>query len=191
MHIFYKSGLVLLLVIIITIVTTIPVILHLRQPKNKVLTSNETTTTMPINITEGNGNSTNTMASMITNAANTTIISISGVTITNSENTTPIFAPAAPPNLVEYRDTDQTLAFLVVGSNSDDVWGSMIYTDDSPLAVAVVHSGFVQLNQICIVTFKILPGQSSYIGSTQNGITSKSWTTWWGSYTIINATCIQ
>ena len=81
--------------------------------------------------------------------------------------------------------------FVLMGSNDENVWGSMIYTEDSPLTVAVVHSGFVQVGQVCVVTFKILPGQSSYIGSTQNNITSLAWTGWWGSYTILNATCIE
>ncbi len=98
-------------------------------------------------------------------------------------------AMAAPANLVAYRGNNgQSYSFVLTGSVSGSLWGTTIYTDDSNLATAAVHSGFVQFNQTSTVTVTILAGQSSYIGSTQNGVTSSAWGSWYGSYTIISAT---
>lgn len=97
-------------------------------------------------------------------------------------------AMPAPGNLVGYRGNNyQNYTFMLTGSNSGSLWGTTIYTDDSNLATAAVHSGFVQLNQLCIVTVMILPGQSSYTSTLQNGITSSGWGSWSGSYTFLSA----
>ncbi|CAF0968219.1 unnamed protein product [Adineta ricciae] len=105
--------------------------------------------------------------------------------------TAPRLPLPSPINLVAFRGTNRTLTFGVVGSASANIWGTTIYTDDSPTAVTSVHSGFVRVGQRCVVTFMMLPGQDEYIGSTQNGITSRSWIAWVGSYTIIQSTCID
>ncbi|CAF1279456.1 unnamed protein product [Adineta ricciae] len=105
--------------------------------------------------------------------------------------TAPRLPLPSPANLVAFRGTNQTLIFGVIGSASESIWGTTIYTDDSPTAVTSVHSGFVRVGQRCAVTFMILPGQDKYISTTQHGITSKSWTAWVGSYTIIQSTCFD
>jgi len=96
---------------------------------------------------------------------------------------------AAPTNMVAYRgNTGQTYTFVLTGSNSGGIWGTTNYTDDSNIATAAVHAGFVQLNQISTVTLILLPGQSSYTSTTQNGITSSSWGSWVASYAFVSAT---
>lgn len=97
----------------------------------------------------------------------------------------------SPVNLVAYRGTNLNLTLGVIGSADAKIWGTMIYTDDSPTAVSSVHAGFVQIGQRCIVTFTMLPGQDQYIGSTQNDVTSSYYGEWMGSYTIINSICID
>ena len=92
-----------------------------------------------------------------------------------------------PGNLTSYRDkVGETFKFTVTGTDTDaaTVWGGAngIYTDDSLLAKAAVHAGKVRLNETKVVTVTILPGQSSYIGSTQNGITTVNFGAWPGSY---------
>ena len=95
----------------------------------------------------------------------------------------------APTNLVAYRgNINQTYTFVLTGSNSGGIWGTTIYTDDSNVATAAVHAGFVALNQISTVTVMILDAQTSYTSTTQNGITSNSWGSWPGSYCFISAT---
>lgn len=94
----------------------------------------------------------------------------------------------APTNLVAYRGNNgQNYSFVLTGANSGSIWGTTIYTDDSNLATAAVHSGFVQLSQTSTITVMILAGQSSYTSTTQNGITSNGYGSWSGSYTFISA----
>lgn len=98
-------------------------------------------------------------------------------------------AMAAPANLVSYRgNNNQNYVFTLTGSRSGNIWGTTIYTDDSNLATAAVHSGFVAYNQTSVVTVQILAGQSSYTSTTQNGVTSIAYGSWGGSYTFISAT---
>ena len=77
-------------------------------------------------------------------------------------------------------------SFLLTGAISGTVWGTTVYTDDSSFATAAVHSGFVQVGQERVVTVMILAGESSYTGSTQNGVTSAPYGPWGGSFTIIS-----
>ena len=91
-----------------------------------------------------------------------------------------------PGSLTSYRgNNDQILGVIVTGSNSGSLWGTEIYTDDSTLAKAVVHMGLAKVGQTVIVKVQILPGQTSYTGSTQNGITSSSYSSYGGSYKIL------
>lgn len=94
-------------------------------------------------------------------------------------------------NLVSYRgNNNQMYTFIVTGSNSGPLWGTTIYTDDSNVATAAVHAGFVALGQTRTLTVIILPSQSSYTSTTQNGITSTSYGSWHGSYSFVNVTVV-
>jgi len=95
---------------------------------------------------------------------------------------------AAPNNLVGYRNrVGQSLQFSVTGSTSGSVWGTGTYTDDSSVAAAAVHAGVVAPGQTAEVTINILDGQSSYSASTANGVSSRSWGSWGGSYSFADA----
>ena len=83
----------------------------------------------------------------------------------------------------------QFVQIVLMGSNIGDIWGTTIYTDDSPIAVAAVHSGFVLVGQVCDVRFQILGPQNRFDGARRNGITSLSYGYWLGSYIILGATC--
>lgn len=65
------------------------------------------------------------------------------------------------------------------------MWGTGIYTDDSYVATAAVHSGVVADGETRTILVAILPGQSYYITSTQYGVTSFTYGPWVGSYQII------
>lgn len=54
------------------------------------------------------------------------------------------------------------------------VTGTDVYTIGSSICTAAVHAGIITLDQGGPVTFEIRPGQSSYVGSTRNGVTSTS-----------------
>jgi hypothetical protein len=67
------------------------------------------------------------------------------------------------------------------------VWGTDVYTDDSSVCTAAVLQGRITLAGGGAVTVEIRPGQSSYPGSSGNGITSNSYSSWGGSYTLVAA----
>src|SRR3989449_2628795 len=67
------------------------------------------------------------------------------------------------------------------------VYGTDVYTDDSSVCTAAVHTGRITLAGGGTVTIEIRPGQSSYKASTRNGITSSSWGSWAGSFVVVDA----
>jgi hypothetical protein len=90
-----------------------------------------------------------------------------------------------PGRLSDYRDrVGQTLFFNTTGSDVGTIWGSGVYTDDSPLAAAAVHAGQLKVGEQGVVRVTILPGQESYEGSTQNGITTQPYGPFPGSYRV-------
>jgi hypothetical protein len=76
------------------------------------------------------------------------------------------------------------LYYTVTGSTSGSVWGSNPYTDDSSLAKAAVHAGLFQAGQKGVIKVTIMAGQSSYPGSTANGVTSSSYGSYGGSFSV-------
>lgn len=73
-------------------------------------------------------------------------------------------------------------------------WGTEVYTDDSPICVAAIHSGIISKSKGGNVTFKMLPGQSKYKGSNRNGISTEDFESWDGSFAFVknkntNANC--
>ena len=67
------------------------------------------------------------------------------------------------------------------------MWGTTLYTDDSSVCNAAVHSGGITYATGGSVTIEIRPGESSYTGSTSNGITTSSYGPWSGSYVLTAA----
>jgi hypothetical protein len=82
----------------------------------------------------------------------------------------------------EYRGTGRTLSCFCPASDTNigSVWGTGVYTDDSGLCHAAVHAGMIGGNG-GEVTFSILPGRSSYVGSRANGVDSLNYGPWHGS----------
>ncbi len=65
------------------------------------------------------------------------------------------------------------------------VWGTDLYTDDSPICVAAVHAGAITTAAGGTVTIEIAPSQQSYLGTERNGIMSGNWGPYGGSYRVI------
>jgi len=88
-------------------------------------------------------------------------------------------------DLSQYRDrVGQMFQFIVTGSADKPVWGSAIYTDDTPIESAAVHAGVLRSGQTGAVRVTILSGQQQYVGSTRNGIESVSTGPSAGSYRV-------
>ena len=94
----------------------------------------------------------------------------------------------APGNAQSLSNDNYT--YLVTGSSSGTIWGTGTYTDDSPIATAAVHDGHVAVGGKAVIRLTKSAGLSSYSGSTQNGVTSNSYGSWSGSYTLsLISTC--
>ena len=65
------------------------------------------------------------------------------------------------------------------------VWGTDVYTDDSRVCSAAVHSGLINTTAGGTVIIEIRPGQSSYDATTRYGVTSSSYGSWYGSYVFV------
>jgi hypothetical protein len=58
------------------------------------------------------------------------------------------------------------------GGTAHSVWGSDVYTSDSSICTAAVHSGLISLQQGGAVTIEVRPGRPIYGCSERNGVTS-------------------
>ena len=58
------------------------------------------------------------------------------------------------------------------------IWGSDIYTSDSSICTAAVHSGLITLKDGGTVTIEVRPGRSIYGASDRNGVTSGTYGSW-------------
>ena len=75
----------------------------------------------------------------------------------------------------------------MTGVGSGSLWGTDVYTDDSTLGLAAVHAGVVSVGQTKNVVVTVLAGQSSYSGTSRNGVTSSGYGAWQGSFRIAPA----
>lgn len=90
-----------------------------------------------------------------------------------------------PGNLTGYRDqVGQSVEFAVIGANEPGIYGSDIYSDDSPLSVAAVHAGLLQPEEKGVVKVTILGPQEKFESSARNGVTSRGWSNYAGSYRV-------
>lgn len=93
----------------------------------------------------------------------------------------------APTNMSSYGTyVGNEYIFTVTGTSSGSVWGTDIYTSDSNLGKAAVHAGLVSVGESKILKIKMLAGQSSYTGTTRNGVSTYSYGSYSGSYMFVN-----
>lgn len=106
----------------------------------------------------------------------------------------PVAPAIAPPITVQW-STDaeayrgqlgQTLTITCPPNGSpDSVWGSDLYSDDSSICTAALHSGRVTLAQGGTVQIVIAAGAPAYVATTRNGVSTAPWGPWTGSFTIV------
>jgi beta-lactamase regulating signal transducer with metallopeptidase domain len=72
----------------------------------------------------------------------------------------------------------------IVGRTDGSVWGTDVYTDDSNIATAAVHSGAVKPNEQAIVTVTIVESPDEHVGSERNGVKSSRWDASPSSYIV-------
>lgn len=86
-----------------------------------------------------------------------------------------------PGNLTEFGPAEFGRSFLfeVVGRPDGSIWGTDVYTCDSRLAAAAVHSGALRIGEKGLVRVTILDGsRQEYVGTTRNGITAYDYTSY-------------
>ena len=71
------------------------------------------------------------------------------------------------------------------GPMTSRLWGTNVYTDDSSICTAAVHAGFIEVVSGGTVTIEIRPGQASYQGVNRNGVASKDYGSWAGSFVFV------
>lgn len=70
------------------------------------------------------------------------------------------------------------------GGTVGSVWGTGTYTNDSSVCTAGVHAGAITVEDGGTVIITITKGEESYEGTEANGITSSSYASWGGSFTV-------
>ena len=76
--------------------------------------------------------------------------------------------------------------FCLPNGRVSSVWGTNIYTDDSSICSAAVHTGLITTKDGGTITIRIQPGESSYLGSTSNGVSSEDYGIWDGSFIFVD-----
>ena len=82
-------------------------------------------------------------------------------------------------------ETGKTFKFKCPSSGKEGaVWGTDIYTLDSSICNAAVHAGKLTMESGGSVTIELRPGESSYNGSTRNGIKSNGYGKYGHSFVV-------
>ncbi|MEL6178347.1 MAG: LCCL domain-containing protein, partial [Myxococcota bacterium] len=66
--------------------------------------------------------------------------------------------------------------------DASTVWGTDIYTHDSSICLAAIHAGVIQRSSGGTAFYEVIGGQSSYVGSTRNGVTTLDYGAWSKSF---------
>jgi hypothetical protein len=87
----------------------------------------------------------------------------------------------------QWRDRRGTTVrvFCPPGSATGSVWGSNPYTDDSSICTAAVHSGRIRPETGGNFGVRIFMGLNSYRGSVRNGVTTRDFARFPGSFMIV------
>ncbi|XP_078499425.1 uncharacterized protein LOC144754936 [Lissotriton helveticus] len=112
-----------------------------------------------------------------------------------------VYPPSSPPQPPEVPVQCSTTARQLTQNTADvicpegclkqevAVWGTDIYTDDSSICRAAINAGKVS-NAGGRVRMEKRPGQSSYQESTRNGVTTRSYGAWTGSFIFTSANIV-
>lgn len=92
---------------------------------------------------------------------------------------------AGPVNMVQYQnEIGKTFTFRVTGNVGGSVWGTDIYTTDTTLASAAVHTGLLTPGQTGVIKVTVVPSPNVFVGSTRNGVTSAGYAQYPAAYRV-------
>lgn len=100
-----------------------------------------------------------------------------------------VLADPCPDRVQDRRGTTEplTCSCTVEAAGEGNVWGAGPYSDDSAVCRAAMHAGLVS-DEPVNVTVNFLPGRESYTASTANGVETRRWGSWQGSFFFDGAT---
>ncbi|CAF4179652.1 unnamed protein product, partial [Adineta steineri] len=97
-----------------------------------------------------------------------------------------------PVDLADYNGKiGDIICYLLRGTVDGYIYGTNIYADFSNLASSAVHAGVLHIGETKNISIKILPGQSLYESSIQNGLSSLSYGHWTRSFSFKNVKIIS
>jgi hypothetical protein len=103
--------------------------------------------------------------------------------VREAEDQTPVLWNTSP-SMVSF-ETGKTLKFKCPANGKESsVWGTEIYTLDSSICNAAVHAGKLTREKGGPVTIELRPGESSYKGSTRNGIKTNDYEQYGSSFAV-------
>jgi hypothetical protein len=103
--------------------------------------------------------------------------------VRDAEDQTPVLWNT--PASIASSETGKTYKFKCpAGGKENAVWGTDIYTLDSSICNAAVHAGKLALESGGPVTIELRPGESSYKGTTRNGITTNGYGAYAHSFVV-------
>ena len=102
--------------------------------------------------------------------------------------TTGIQLAAGTSDMQQFNEADigKIYRITITGTTGGAIWGTDIYTSDSYIPCAAVHSGFVANGETKEVYIKVVQGLNEYIGSTRNGVSTSGYGGWGLSYQFVS-----
>jgi hypothetical protein len=102
-----------------------------------------------------------------------------------ADDTAVAHADPDPGNLTGFNDkVGKSFHFRVTGAGIGFVWGTDVYTTDSPLAMAAVHAGALKVGETGVVKVSIVASPPAFNGSTRNGVTSQPYGPFTAAYKV-------
>jgi LCCL domain len=73
------------------------------------------------------------------------------------------------------------------GGTPGALWGDVVYTDGSSVCAAGVHAGVLTAVTGGTVDIVVRPARVGFVGTTRNGIASRSYDRWGGSFEVVGS----
>lgn len=80
-------------------------------------------------------------------------------------------------------DTQEGVFECPSGCGTSSTWGTELYTSDSSLCTAAIHMGVISKDG-GVFRASYEDGQTAYVGSTQNGVTTSNYGAWSASFSV-------
>ena len=95
--------------------------------------------------------------------------------------------PSGTQNMTAYRGKFGIIYQITVtgSTRGGSVWGTDTYTDDSYIPMAAVHAGLTSNEQTTNVFIEMMNAQSSYSGTSRNGVQTHNYGNWGGTYKFV------